>query len=128
MAGLTWIERIRILTIGDKADSSQDELLNVIRENAEKQLIQTVNRIGRKYSIPEFTMIPEDLGWILDDLVVRRFNRVGSLGISSESVSGHSVTYDDVGVDDYLSSLEDYLAGMAVDEDGSRSGSKIWIY
>ena len=37
--------------------------------------------------------MPEELEYILVELIVRRFNRVGSEGLKSESISGHKAEY-----------------------------------
>ena len=41
------------------------------------------------------TEIPVELEYIVDEATIRRFNRIGSEGMKSESVEGHSVTYID---------------------------------
>ena len=41
------------------------------------------------------TEIPAELEYIVDEATIRRFNRIGSEGMKSESVEGHSVTYID---------------------------------
>lgn len=39
--------------------------------------------------------VPLELEYIVDEATIRRFNRIGSEGMKSESVEGHSVTYID---------------------------------
>ena len=41
------------------------------------------------------TEIPLGLEYIVEEATIRRFNRVGSEGMKSESVEGHSVNYID---------------------------------
>ena len=41
------------------------------------------------------TEIPLGLEYIVEEATIRRFNRIGSEGMKSESVEGHSVTYLD---------------------------------
>ena len=41
------------------------------------------------------TEIPLSLEYVVDEATIRRFNRIGSEGMKSESVEGHSVTYID---------------------------------
>ena len=41
------------------------------------------------------TEIPLGLEYIVEEATIRRFNRIGSEGMKSESVEGHSVTYID---------------------------------
>ena len=39
------------------------------------------------------TKVPSSLEYVVDEATIRRFNRIGSEGMKSESVEGHSVTY-----------------------------------
>ena len=41
------------------------------------------------------TKVPLSLEYVVDEATIRRFNRIGSEGMKSESVEGHSVTYID---------------------------------
>lgn len=41
------------------------------------------------------TEIPLELEYIVEEATIRRFNRIGSEGMKSKSVEGHSVTYLD---------------------------------
>ena len=41
------------------------------------------------------TEIPAELEYIVDEATIRRFNRIGSEGMKSESVEGHSITFED---------------------------------
>ena len=68
------------------------------------------------------TEIPLSLEYVVDEATIRRFNRIGSEGMKSESVEGHSVTYDmsDV-LDPYESAINDYLEGLKPD-DGRKKG------
>src|SRR5690625_4070357 len=68
------------------------------------------------------TEIPQSLEYVVDEATILRFNRVGSEGMKSESVEGHSVTYDmsDV-LDPYESAINDYLEGLKPD-DGRKKG------
>ena len=73
------------LLLGIK-DNSRDDLLNLLIDNAQTQLL------GRLQVVDE---VPPSLEYIVPELVVRRYNRIGSEGMSSETVEGHSATYDD---------------------------------
>ena len=68
------------------------------------------------------TEIPLELEYIVDEATIRRFNRIGSEGMKSESVEGHSVTYDmSDALDPYESAINDYLEGLKPD-DGRKKG------
>src|SRR5690625_3382690 len=64
------------------------------------------------------TEIPLELEYIVDEATILRFNRIGSEGMKSESVEGHSVTYDmgDV-LDLYESAIQDYLESLEPEPD-----------
>ena len=66
--------------------------------------------------------IPLSLEYVVDEATIRRFNRIGSEGMKSESVEGHSVTYDmsDV-LDPYESAIQDYLESLEP-EPGRKKG------
>ena len=54
--------------------------------------------------------IPLELEYIVEEATIRRFNRIGSEGMKSESVEGHSVTYlDEDELAPYESAIVAYL-------------------
>ena len=56
------------------------------------------------------TEIPLSLEYVVDEATIRRFNRIGSEGMKSESVEGHSVTYiDGDELAPYESAIDAYL-------------------
>ena len=57
--------------------------------------------------------IPVELEFILIELSIQRFNRIGSEGISSESIDGKIVSYDDnfIGYKHYL---DDYISRNSI--------------
>ena len=63
------------------------------------------------------TEIPLELEYIVDEATIRRFNRIGSEGMKSESVEGHSVTYiDEDELAPYESVIVAYLEALLPDE------------
>lgn len=69
--------------------------LTVDNEQVEKIYAVISQRLIGKLSKIEVTEVPIELEWIVDEATIRRFNRIGSEGMKSESVEGHSVTFDD---------------------------------
>lgn len=67
-----------------------DDKLNVIIELTQK-------RLGNLLSVKE---VPEELEYIVIEVSVIRFNRIGSEGVSSHSVEGESMSFND---DDFYS-------------------------
>lgn len=60
------------------------------------------------------TTLPPSLEWIVIELAIKRFNRLGSEGVASESVEGISKTYE--GEADELAAYMNYInAAIATD-------------
>ena len=53
--------------------------------------------------------LPLELEFVLVELTVQRYNRIGSEGIASESVDGKSVSYEDI-FENYKPYLDDYIS------------------
>ena len=63
------------------------------------------------------TKVPLSLEYVVDEATIRRFNRIGSEGIKSESVEGHSVTYlDEDELAPYESAIVAYLEAQEPDD------------
>ena len=57
--------------------------------------------------------MPKELEFVLIELAIQRFNRIGSEGIASESIDGKSVSYDD-DFTGYKHYLDDYISRNSV--------------
>ena len=88
--------------------TTDNEVVELIYQRMEERLLE---RLGTQ-------IIPRQLEWIVEEATIERFNRVGSEGMKSESVEGHSVTYDmgDV-LDPYESAIQDYLDSLEPEPD-----------
>ena len=80
-----------------------EELITEIVNITEAKILNYINAIE----------MPVELEFVLIELSVQRFNRIGSEGIASESIDGKSVSYDDdfVGYKHYL---DDYISRNSV--------------
>ena len=76
-----------------------DDKLNVIIE-------LTQNRLGNLLSVKE---VPEELEYIVVEVSVIRFNRIGSEGVSSHSVEGESMSFNDDDFDSYDKDIRSWL-------------------
>ena len=87
--------------------------------NRIKTLLQIQNNDELIYEIVEITKekilnyinekeLPKELEFILIELAVERYNRIGSEGIASESVDGKNVSYED-NFGNYKTYLDDYI-------------------
>ena len=87
-------------------------LLNV--EGNEELITEIVNITEAKIlNYINATEIPYELEFVLIELAIQRFNRIGSEGIASESIDGKSVSYDEdfIGYKHYL---DDYISRNSV--------------
>ena len=87
-------------------------LLNV--EGNEELITEIVNITEAKILIYiNANEMPIELEFVLIELAVQRFNRIGSEGISSESIDGKSVSYDD-DFTGYKHYLDDFISRNSV--------------
>ncbi|MDI9497261.1 MAG: phage head-tail connector protein [Bacillota bacterium] len=104
---------LRLLLLGDKTESGKDDLISLIVGYAEARLRLLLSQVRVRYglsALPPGAAIPSDLSWIVDEVTARRFNRIGSEGMSSEAVDGHSMAFAVSDFDDFLPDLNAYVA------------------
>ena len=88
------LDRLRmILNVKD-----QDELLIEILTLAIEKLTTYLGE----------TSVPTQFEWIVIELAVQRYNRIGSEGMVSESIDGGSNTYYDDDLSPFYKFLDDY--------------------
>lgn len=87
----------RLIFIDTEATLKQKELLDVIVDITEKKLQAKINPI------------PEELEYIIVEVSIKRYNRIGSEGMRSESVEGHSISFDNSDFKEYEDTIDDYL-------------------
>ena len=81
-------------------DNVQDELLKRIIDNTEKRLISLL-----PVDIEE---VPDRLEYIIEEVSVKRFNRVGAEGMTQESVDGRSNTFQANDFNEYMDVIDQY--------------------
>lgn len=103
------VERVCSLVFPDKnITDTQKELIKNIVELVEERL--------KSYLPKKYEKIPEKLNYIVIEVSIKRFNRIGSEGMQSESIDGHSATYLARDFDEYLDDIDRFL--KEDDEDG----------
>ncbi|WP_079480571.1 phage head-tail connector protein [Halobacillus salinus] len=90
-------------------DDLQDDVLDIIITNTTAHLKIWL----KKYA--GLDEIPPEIAFITEELVISRFQKLGSEGMESESVEGRAVSYREDDFKPYLSILEAYIPR----EDGS---------
>lgn len=99
------LNRIKVLL----GTVNNEELLSEITELTRDKIL---------YHIKE-AEIPKELEFVLIELAIQRYNRIGSEGISSESVDGKSVSYES-DFEAYIPQLDEYLVNK-----GKKKGFKL---
>lgn len=80
-------------------DNSQDNRLNLIISSVTSRLRVLLGGLE----------VPESLNYILLDVSISRFNRIGSEGLSSHNVEGESLTFSDNDFEPYMNDIQTYL-------------------
>lgn len=83
-------------------DGDNDELINTIVSLVESRL---------KHLIAEDT-VPDSLSYIVTEVSISRFNRIGSEGVSSHDVEGEKMTWSNDDFRPYMSDIEQYVAAQ----------------
>lgn len=86
--------------LGLKKDD-QDDLLKLIIKN-------TTASLRVKLALKKGDGIPEELGYIVTEVSIRRFNRLNNEGMSNYSQEGESITYQSTDFDDFAADIDDY--------------------
>ena len=81
-----------------------NERVDVIYDQFEKRLLRRLQR-----SKSDIESIPAELEYILTECTIARYNRIGSEGMTSESMDGHSASYVDTDISDYEDEIKEYL-------------------
>ena len=87
--------------------------VDVIYEQFQGRLLRRLQR-----SKSDIESIPAELEYILTECTIARYNRIGSEGMTSESMDGHSASYVDTDISDYEDEIKEYL------QDGSATGKR----
>ena len=78
--------------------NDNDELIYEIVEITKEKILNYINE----------KELPKELEFILIELSIERYNRIGSEGIASESVDGKNVSYED-NFESFKQYLDDYI-------------------
>ena len=75
-----------------------DELIYEITEITKEKILNYINK----------EELPKELEFILVEMAISRFNKIGSEGFASESTDGKSISYED-DFENYKTYLDDYI-------------------
>lgn len=102
------LEDLKVLLGIPEEDVSQDAKLNRILSAATSRLKVLLGGIDP----------PEELEYIVTDVAVIRFNRIGSEGLSSHNVEGEIMTF----VEDDFSAFRDDIQEWMSAQEGAKKG------
>ena len=95
------LNRVKVLLGISSNDNT--ELLNEIIELTKSKILNYIDK----------TELPEELEFVLVELSIQRYNKIGSEGIASESVDGKSVSYE-ADFEGYKHYLDDYISKNSI--------------
>lgn len=93
------LKDLKILLGIPENDTSQDSKLNLILSGTRSRLKALLG--GQEP--------PNELGYIITDVAVIRFNKIGSEGLSSHTVEGESLSFSDNDFAGYMDDIQTYL-------------------
>ena len=64
--------------------------------------------------------VPGRLGYIITEVSIVRYNRIGSEGLSSHNIEGESMTWSDNDFKPFMDDIESYLANQTEDDSNKR--------
>ena len=90
------------------ADNALDSQLNIIIANTKARLKMFLGGLD----------VPESLNYVVTEVSVKRFNRIGSEGITSHTVEGESLSITDDDFSEFAGDIQAYLASVAAAKKG----------
>ena len=90
------------------ADNALDSQLNIIIANTQARLKMLLGGLD----------VPESLNYVVTEVSVKRFNRIGSEGITSHTVEGESLSFTDDDFAEFAGDIQTYLDSVAAAKKG----------
>lgn len=93
------LEKLKVLLGIDDDVTSQDEKLELILESVQARLKNLLGGLD----------IPDSMEYIVIEVAINRFNRIGSENMSSHSVSGETITFVENDFEPYMDEIQAYI-------------------
>ena len=100
------LEEIKIIL--GIADNALDSQLNIIIANTTARLKMLLGGLD----------VPENLNYVVTEVSIKRFNRIGSEGITSHTVEGESMSFSDDDFAEFAGDIQAYLDSVAAAKKG----------
>ena len=91
------LNRIKVLL--GISNNDNEELLIEIVELTKSKILNYINQ----------SELPMELEFVLIELAIQRYNKIGSEGVASESIDGRTTSYED-DFESYKQYLDDYMS------------------
>lgn len=95
---------------------SAAEEVKILIEGSNEEKLEVIERLTRlrlAAILGGIDPIPEKLEYIVTDICIKRFNRIGNEGMSSYSQEGQSMTFPDSDFDEYQGEINAFLEEQA---------------
>lgn len=93
------LDKILILLGLDSPTQAMTDKIETIMELTEQRLAFLLGQ----------SIIPEELSYIVVEVTIARFNRIGSEGLSSHTVQGESLSWTDDDFKPYMDDIQEWL-------------------
>lgn len=103
------LEEIKtVLGLSDAPGGTVDPILKVLIKTVTARLLVLIGA----------TEVPEALQYIITEVVIARYNRIGSEGVSSHGVSGETMQWNDDDFTPYQKDIDAYRLSQASERKG----------
>lgn len=99
---------LNLLFINDEPTENQKNLIDIIINLTKKKLLAKLPN--------ETNEIPEILEYIIVEIAIKRFNKIGSEGMSKETVEGHSMEFGSDDFKEYADDIQKYIDSVEDDK------------
>lgn len=93
------LDNLKMMLGLDTLETDIDDKLNFILSGVEARLKFLLGGIEP----------PEEMNYIIIDVALKRFNRIGSEGLSSQSVEGASLTFSNSDFDEFSAEIQAFV-------------------
>ena len=86
-----------------------DNPTQAMTDRIETIIGMTEQRLALMLGLPVNSVLPAELSYIVVEVTIARFNRIGSEGLASHTVQGESLSWSDDDFKPYLDDIQEWL-------------------
>lgn len=102
------LETIKLFLGIDRKDKQQDSLLEALIDESEMRILAVLNQYASINETETFDEIPKKFDFIIQDVAIKRFNKINSEGATSDSEEGRSYSWEKSYLDEYISLFDQH--------------------